>query len=65
MEISKYLSHQMQEALGADNKWFCSQYYGYEICDQETLLSYYIKHGGAKHFREKAESVTHGEKAHN
>jgi glucose-1-phosphate thymidylyltransferase len=29
---------QLTEALGADNRWFCSQCYGREISDKETLL---------------------------
>jgi hypothetical protein len=48
--LTDYLHQQQQEALGPVNKWYCSQYYGYEINDPEKLLSYYIKHGGASHF---------------
>ena len=48
--FADYMNQQQQEALGPVNKWYCSQYYGYEIRDPETLLKYYIKHGGASHF---------------
>lgn len=53
MEIADMLRDQMREALGPVNKWYCSQFYGYEVTDSEVLLKYYIKHGGAQHFREK------------
>ncbi len=56
MEIVEFLGKQMQEALGSVNKWYCSQYYGYEVNDPETLLAYYIKHGGAVHYREQHQS---------
>ena len=48
--LSDYLDQQRQEALGPVNKWYCSQYYGYEVTDPNILLAYYIKHGGASHF---------------
>jgi hypothetical protein len=48
--LSDYLDQQRREALGAVNKWYCSQHFGYEVNDPETLLRYYIKHGGAQHF---------------
>jgi hypothetical protein len=48
--LSEYLDQQRREALGPVNKWYCSQYHGYEINDPETLIKYYIKHGGATHF---------------
>ena len=50
MSISDYLAAQMREALGPVNKWYCSQHYGREVTDPETLLRYYIKNGGARHF---------------
>jgi len=50
MSIADYLAAQMREALGPVNKWYCSQYFGREITDPETLLRYYIKNGGARHF---------------
>jgi len=55
MEIAEILGRQMQEALGSVNKWYCSQYYGYEVTDGEKLLAYYIKHGGAQHYREQVD----------
>jgi hypothetical protein len=47
-----FLDEQRREALGPVNKWFCSQHLGYEVTDPEVLLAYYIKHGGALHFRQ-------------
>jgi hypothetical protein len=52
MGMVDFLEQQKQEALGPVNKWYCSQHYGFEINDPETLLAYYIKHGGAWHFRQ-------------
>ena len=51
--ISDYLQQQLQEALGPVNKWYCSQYYGYEVTAPDVLLAYYIKHGGASFFRQQ------------
>lgn len=56
MDISELLEHQVQEALGPVNKWYCSQFCGYEVNDPELLLAYYIKHGGAGHFREQIQN---------
>jgi hypothetical protein len=50
--MSEFLDEQRREALGPVNKWFCSQFHGYEVTDPECLIAYYIKHGGAKHFRQ-------------
>jgi hypothetical protein len=50
VSLSEYCQAQMQEAFGPVNRWYCSQHYGYEINDPETLLAYYIKHGGASNF---------------
>jgi len=47
-----FLEEQKREALGPVNKWYCSQFYGYEVTEPEQLLSYYIKHGGASNFRQ-------------
>lgn len=51
--FSDFLDQQRREALGPVNKWYCSQFYGYEVSDPETLLAYYIKHGGAFQFRQE------------
>ena len=56
-EMTEFLEQQRREALGSVNKWFCSQFYGHEVTDPEALLAYYIKHGGAKHFRQQHEYV--------
>jgi hypothetical protein len=54
MDISDYLTAQMREALGPVNRWFCAQHFGRDVNDTETLLRYYIKNGGAKHFAQYA-----------
>ena len=59
MEIKEFLTNQMREALGPVNKWYCSQFYGYEVTNEEMLLAYYIKHGGARHYRERFDSPQH------
>jgi len=41
---------QLAEALGPVNRWFCSQAYGYPVEDQDLLLTYYVKSGGALDF---------------
>jgi hypothetical protein len=50
-EINQHLANQVKEALGADNRWFCSKHYGYEVTDPDVLLAWYIKNGGAEFFR--------------
>jgi hypothetical protein len=44
---------QLAEALGPDNRYFCSQFYGREIKDPETLIGYFIDQGGAADFAER------------
>ena len=51
-QMAEFLEQQRREALGSVNKWFCAQFYGHEVTDPEVLLAYYIKHGGAKQFRQ-------------
>jgi hypothetical protein len=41
---------QLAEALGPENRWYCSEAFGREIDDPDTLLTYYIKSGGAADF---------------
>lgn len=41
---------QLAEALGAVNRFYCSQAYGQPIDDHELLLRYFIKSGGAEDF---------------
>ena len=41
---------QLDEAFGSLNRWFCSEAYGREVYDEELLLIYYIKSGGAADF---------------
>lgn len=47
------IDNQLKEAFSDLNKYYCSQYYGKEIKDKEILLRYYIKHGGARDYRNK------------
>ena len=44
------LRAQLEEAFGSDNCWFCSQHFHQKIENQELLLIYFIKSGGAKDF---------------
>jgi len=55
--LSEFLENQRREALGSVNKWYCSQFHGYEVNDPEVLLAYYIRHGGALHFRREHEQI--------
>jgi hypothetical protein len=41
---------QLAEAFGPVNRWFCSQAYGKPINDPETLITYFVKSGGAIDF---------------
>ena len=50
--ICTYLQKEIKEALGDTNKWYASQYYGYEVTNCDKLIEYYIKHGGAQKFAE-------------
>ena len=56
--LSEFLEKQRREALGSVNKWYCSQFHGFEVTDPEVLLAYYIRHGGALHFRREHEMVS-------
>ena len=53
MELKEYVRKQLEEALGADNRWFCSQHHRREVTDPNILLEYYIKHGGAEGFAQR------------
>ena len=41
---------QLAEAVGQDNRWYCSQYFGRQIDDPEILFRYFVKSGGATDF---------------
>src|SRR4051812_16880094 len=41
---------QMGEALGAVNRWYCAQGYGREVQEDELLIRYFIRSGGAADF---------------
>ena len=48
---------QLAEAMGSLNRWFCSEAYGRAIEDEELLLVYYIKSGGAADFARRYEQA--------
>jgi hypothetical protein len=51
---------QVAEALGSDNRWFCSQACGREIDDPDALVTYFVRSGGAEDFdRRFAEAMGH------
>jgi hypothetical protein len=41
---------QLNEAVGDLNRYYCSQAHGYDIHEEEKLVRYYVKSGGAKDF---------------
>src|SRR5689334_3197800 len=41
---------QMSEALGPDNRYFCSKYFRRQVDDPEQLWRYFIASGGAADF---------------
>jgi hypothetical protein len=41
---------QLAEAFGPENTWYCSQCYCRPVSDRCTLLTYFIKSGGAADF---------------
>jgi hypothetical protein len=43
--MSFRLKIQLAEALGDDNRWFCSEFYGRDISDDQTLLANKIEFG--------------------
>jgi hypothetical protein len=48
--LKEHIRMQLDEAFGPVNRWYCSEHHGYEVRDRETLLRYYIQHGGAEGF---------------
>ena len=55
--MSFRIQMQIDEAFGALNRWYCSQAHGQEIDDQELLLIYFIKSGGAENFANRFEQA--------
>jgi len=67
MSMKEYVRMQLDEAFGPVNRWYCSEYFGYEVTCQDQLLEYYIKHGGAENFsarRRAGKLVPHGSHEH-
>jgi hypothetical protein len=50
MQLKDRIRMQLEEAFGPVNRWYCSEHHRREVTDAETLVAYYIKHGGAEHF---------------
>ena len=48
---------QLAEALGPDNRWYCSQAHGKPVDDPEKLVIYFIKSGGAADFAARFEQA--------
>jgi hypothetical protein len=44
---------QLAEAFGPVNRWYCSQAYGQPISDEDLLLVYFVKSGGAADFAQR------------
>jgi hypothetical protein len=55
MTLKQRLQRQIDAALSPENRWYCAEFYGCEITDPDTLMEYFIKHGGAEAFREAEE----------
>lgn len=51
------LAAQLAEALGPDNRWFCSQNCGREVADPDELWIYFIRSGGARNFAARYEAA--------
>jgi hypothetical protein len=60
MELKDYVRLQVEEALGPVNRWYCSEFYHREITEPNTLMEYYIKHGGAEHFSRRRVGLASG-----
>jgi len=60
MNLKEHLKRQIEAALGPENRWYCAEFYGREISDEDVLLEYFIKHGGAEHFGEPRRAVVIG-----
>jgi len=54
MNLKEHNHRQIELALGPENRWYCSEFYGREITDPELLLEYFIKHGGSDAFAGEA-----------
>ena len=48
---------QLAEALGSVNRWYCSNAYGRGVSDPETLVTYFIRSGGARDFAARYEEA--------
>ena len=44
---------QLAEVLGPLNRWYCSQAYCQDVDDEDLLLTYYVKSGGAADFADR------------
>ena len=48
--------HQIDEALGSDNRYFANQFYDRKL-SKNDLVMYYITHGGAEGHRKRVEQA--------
>jgi hypothetical protein len=44
---------QLAEVFGPVNRWYCSQAHGRPVEDEEALLVYFVRSGGAKDFADR------------
>ncbi len=51
---------QLAEAFGPLNRWYCSEFYGRKVDDNDLLLHYYIRSGGADDFAERYDQAMGG-----
>jgi hypothetical protein len=63
-ELRQHNLRQIALAMGPVNRWYCSEYYGYDVQDADVLLEYFIKHGGAEHFAREREAERESEWIH-
>ena len=50
MSLEDHIRRQIAAAMSPVNRYYASRHYGREVTDPETLLRYFIKHGGADDF---------------
>src|SRR5207249_4600016 len=63
-QLRQHNLRQIALAMGPVNRWYCSEYYGYNVQDADLLLGYFIKHGGAEHFARECDAERESEWIH-
>ncbi len=56
-QLAENNQHQIDEALGDNNRYFASRFYKKEITDESELVIYYITHGGAAAYRKRVSQM--------